>query len=555
MALKSIPFHKMKKRIFLWLYFLLHAVPSWCQDTLVYQGQDSDITKIGRFLSFYEDKSHSLTFEAVQQMPDSLFHQIDADELNFGESKSKIWFKINIQNQTEEPLYIINEVPIFRWELWTLSENGELLHQKTGIMESYTSRFFRVTDLNFSIGKHAKTLIMSIEGHSSLIASFKISTIRPLVSWTHQKDIFTGVFLGWMLLVFFYNLFIFIQLRDTLYLWYCLYVITCVFANIRIEGIGFGLLWPDYPAFNRWVDIPNLINSIVVVVFATRFLQTHAILPKYHRFLQLYMILLAFMSVLEILDIRPLSNHLTMISFFVTCGVLWWVAFLTFKKGFKQARYYLLGWSFFLMSVIVATLWRVDLIDHDDFWIKYSFLIGTMIEAALFSFALADRIRIYRSEMETARSLSLQRLEENEKLLLEYNRILERNLTLETSQAESSKKSMITQPALFQRLSIPTLEGVLFIPTNDIIRLEALGSYCTIHLSENKKIVASRPMIHFEEMLSEGFMRVHKSHVVNLAKVVQYVRGEGGILKMSDRSEVPVSRTAKAELMKRLQLG
>jgi DNA-binding LytR/AlgR family response regulator len=62
-------------------------------------------------------------------------------------------------------------------------------------------------------------------------------------------------------------------------------------------------------------------------------------------------------------------------------------------------------------------------------------------------------------------------------------------------------------------------------------------------------------MIHFEGMLSEGFMRVHKSHVVNLAKVVQYVRGEGGILKMSDRSEVPVSRTAKAELMKRLQLG
>jgi two-component system, sensor histidine kinase LadS len=180
LALKSIPFHKMKKRIFLWLYFLLHAVPSWCQDTLVYQGQDTDITKIGRFLSFYEDKSHSLTFEAVQQIPDSLFHQIDSDELNLGVSKSKIWFKINIQNQTEEPLYIINEVPIFRWELWTFSENGELLHQKTGIMESYTSRFFRVTDLNFSIGKHPKTLIMSFE---VIRASLPLSKFLPSGPW------------------------------------------------------------------------------------------------------------------------------------------------------------------------------------------------------------------------------------------------------------------------------------------------------------------------------------------------------------------------------------
>jgi two-component system, sensor histidine kinase LadS len=95
----------------------------------------------------------------------------------------------------------------------------------------------------------------------------------------------------------------------------------------------------------------------------------------------------------------------------------------------------------------------------------------------------------------------------------------------------------------------------LFFPIDDIIRLEALGSYCTIYLSENKKIVASRPMAHFEAMLTDSFMRVHKSHVVNLAKVVQYIRGEGGFLKMTDQSEVPVSRTAKVDLMKMLQLG
>ena len=106
-----------------------------------------------------------------------------------------------------------------------------------------------------------------------------------------------------------------------------------------------------------------------------------------------------------------------------------------------------------------------------------------------------------------------------------------------------------------RKISIPTLEGVILFPEQDINRLEAMGSYCMIYLSDNKKITTSKPMAHFEQMIDERhFMRIHKSHIVNLNNVTRYIRGEGGSVEMKDKTEVPVSRRLKAELLQRLAI-
>ncbi len=104
-----------------------------------------------------------------------------------------------------------------------------------------------------------------------------------------------------------------------------------------------------------------------------------------------------------------------------------------------------------------------------------------------------------------------------------------------------------------KKLAVPTSEGVLFIPQTDIIRAEAAGSYATIFLTNNQKLVASKNLSELESMLdSPDFFKVHKSHLVNLRFVAKYVRGEGGILVLTDGSEVDVARRKKEELLARL---
>ncbi|MCY7351367.1 MAG: LytTR family transcriptional regulator [Cytophagaceae bacterium] len=107
-----------------------------------------------------------------------------------------------------------------------------------------------------------------------------------------------------------------------------------------------------------------------------------------------------------------------------------------------------------------------------------------------------------------------------------------------------------------KKLPVSTSEGVLLLPIADIIRLEASGSYCTIHLTPHKKILASKPLAEFEPLLDKiDFFRIHKSHIVNIHCVERYIRGEGGMVVMNDGAEVSVSRTVKAELLEKLNIS
>lgn len=106
----------------------------------------------------------------------------------------------------------------------------------------------------------------------------------------------------------------------------------------------------------------------------------------------------------------------------------------------------------------------------------------------------------------------------------------------------------------FDKLGLATRDGLIFIKISDIIRCESDVNYTWFYLEKGEKILASKTLKDFEEMLDEyNFYRIHKSHLINLAHLKRYIKGEGGSVIMSDNSEVEVSRRNKEGLMKRLQ--
>lgn len=536
-------------------WLLLCMQVACAQQTLTYT-DSSGVVPIGRFIRFLEDPHRQQTIHTLRRTPDRLFRLSPDSSPNFGAGRSVFWLKVTVHNQTGEPLFLLcDEENIFTCQLYVIDSTGRVNYRRTGFTEPYSSRFFENNQLTLPIGRKPQTLYIGISGNASLLASFYIASQQPLAAWQHLNDVSEGIFLGWMLLTFLYNLFIYVQLRDRLYLWYCLYVCTCTFLIIRLEGIGFDLLWRSKPWFNQWIDIPGIINTLVVVYFATQFLQTKAILPAHHRILTIFMGVVTLLIPLELFDIRPWSNNLVMLAFLTGAFLLFWTALTAYRRDFRQARFYLLGWTLFLLGTTLFTLWKLGILTINHFLIYNSFLISVMLEAALFSFALADRIRIYRQEAADAQALSMQRLEENEQLLLTHNRLLEEKLRLEQAGVQRPAHQDNVSGTV-QRLAVPSMEGVLLLPVTDIVRIQALGSYCNIYLTNSKKIMASKPLAEFEPFLTgNDFLRVHKSHLINLNQVTRYVRGDGGTLIMNDGSEVSVSRSGKPTLLTRLQLA
>lgn len=103
------------------------------------------------------------------------------------------------------------------------------------------------------------------------------------------------------------------------------------------------------------------------------------------------------------------------------------------------------------------------------------------------------------------------------------------------------------------RIGLHTMEAIEFVELDDIVRCQADGNYTAFHLSNGERTLVSSPIKKYEELLEEsGFMRTHRSHLINLHHVKRYVKTDGGMAVMSDHSEVGVSRNIKKEFLNRL---
>jgi two-component system, LytTR family, response regulator len=108
---------------------------------------------------------------------------------------------------------------------------------------------------------------------------------------------------------------------------------------------------------------------------------------------------------------------------------------------------------------------------------------------------------------------------------------------------------------LADRIALSTQEGVLFIGVKDILRVEAMSNYSSFFLMNKQRIIVSRTLKEFEDvLLPYNFLRISRSHLVNLNQVIKYQKGDGGTLFLTDGAELAVSPQQKVELLERLAL-
>lgn len=104
-----------------------------------------------------------------------------------------------------------------------------------------------------------------------------------------------------------------------------------------------------------------------------------------------------------------------------------------------------------------------------------------------------------------------------------------------------------------QKIALPTSDGITYFEMSNIIRIKANGGYCEFILDERNPLLISKNIGVYEETLENyQFMRVHRSDIINLHYVIEFVKHDGGYVRMKDGSRVDVSQTKKEELLVRL---
>lgn len=108
---------------------------------------------------------------------------------------------------------------------------------------------------------------------------------------------------------------------------------------------------------------------------------------------------------------------------------------------------------------------------------------------------------------------------------------------------------------LDDRIFIPTLDGLIFVIVDEIVCVAADSSYSEFHMTNGSKIISSKGLSVYEEILKNRFfIRVHKSYLINLKHIKKYQRGRSGCLTMVNGMTIKVGDSKKDELLKYLMV-
>ena len=103
---------------------------------------------------------------------------------------------------------------------------------------------------------------------------------------------------------------------------------------------------------------------------------------------------------------------------------------------------------------------------------------------------------------------------------------------------------------LLKKIALPTPKGIFLYELDKIVRLQSEGNYTAVQLTDDRRLLVSKILKDFEEMLSGvGFVRIHHSHIINLTHLQGYISQDGGYVLLSDKSTVPVSKRKRADLL------
>jgi len=414
------------------LLFILSLLP-----TLASAVDFDDKTRrlpLGQVMAVLEDPDRDASIEDVlarDAAGDFVSH--DEDVLNAGYSHSAFWLRIDLHYRADRshgpgrwwlelaypPLdYLVLYLPD--------GQGGYRLAQKSGDTLPFSERQIQHRNHLFELEllpDQPQRIYLRMESQGSIQAPL---TLWAPVAYLEEQSAHIyvlAIIYGVLLVMLVYNLFIFLSVRDRSYLYYILYIGSFGLYQVSVNGLGVQYLWPD----SLWwanASTPFLIGAagIFGCQFARSFLHTRQHSPWIDASLVVLAGFGALTMVLSLMASYALALRLA------TFVALWFILVvfiagsLAWYRGMRVARYFMIAWTAFLIGGQVNTLMILGYLPH-NFFTMYAGQIGSAIEVALLSLALADRINAMKEERAGMLQETGRKLEEMNRELAESNRL------------------------------------------------------------------------------------------------------------------------------------
>jgi signal transduction histidine kinase len=360
----------------------------------------SKIYPIEGFAYVYEDTSSKLKINDILKISNRFVK--DTNHLTFGATYSRYWARLsfkNIDKENADLILLIENPDINLLDFYIVKDSSVVKHFSTGENIKFDTRDIENRNFAFSIIiKPDETCTCYISSCNQGDANFLPISLFDSKTFYYQdnsKVLTDGFRYGLFLFIILFNIFLFILMKNRIYIYYGLYVFFISLFYLNLDGYSYQYFWPNLPWWsNHSIMFFMSIASYFQIVFTQKFLYTKELFKRTHTLL----ICVKYAFVASIL-FSVLSHAFLLFSIYVIWILTPIVLFLTIYisiiglKKFKQdAIYFLLARCFTLFGGLLYVFKDLDILPGNFLTIN-SLKFGILFEALILTFAVVDRFR------------------------------------------------------------------------------------------------------------------------------------------------------------------
>ena len=417
----------MRQTLIQWLFMLMPCF-SFSQPLINIISNDT-VLLAGKMCAVKAVGNVPTTIENILQSSD--FELNTSEQLLLGvDEKKDVWLKFNIANPQSEYAFFELTYPLVDTAILYIVDSGKVVEQmQSGESYSFPLRFIETKNIIFKIPESNTPLTYYINVKTRWFCNVKprISTIKSFIRANHYDDLIQGAFMGIVAVFIFYNLFLFIQLRGRIYIYYSLYLFCISFFVIRHHGFAAELIFRYTPQYNDFGFVMTGFASVFGTFFTMSFLETKRYLPRLHVFFQ------AFLGVSIIYTLALMSKEMywTGIASQTTIPIgtvfVFIASVVSWYKGNSSAKYYFIGWfTLFICQILFIGENRGAI--SSNIFTTYAAHFGIAFEAFVLSYAIAARFRMLKQDQKDTEIAMIEVLKLNEQLMQEKNKLLEQKV-------------------------------------------------------------------------------------------------------------------------------
>jgi len=441
------------------------------------------------------------------------FKPAEGKKFNFGLTSSAIWYKFTVVNETSDKWLLQAGNPtVQEITLYVPRTNGALDSVALSLTQKICERPWKNNNFLITIpfpDSNRQTFYLRITSFHAMNIPPLIATEDSFFVRNHYQDVWEGAYLGFILVMVLYNFFVFLSVRDISYLYYIIYIGFIGIVVSTHNAYPFDMFWFNFPRLNNYIDVFTSLSGVSAILFTMNFLNTRKITPNIHKGLFVLMFFYILAGIFVIIQ-KPLTGaimeQITSLTgaLFVFSSVIY-----IYRKGYASARFYLLAWGVLLSGIIFFILGDAGVIDTRSMNID-GLQLGSAGEALLLSFALADRINIYKKEKNDAQHKTIEALTENDKLVREQNVVLEQKVKERTEELKESQQQLLKSEkiAAYGTMALRVAHEIKN-PLNFVVNFsemseELVREIVTSENEEEKKEIAKELVIHLQKINHHG---------------------------------------------------